>query len=106
MRPASASRARHAVIVASAMVVDQYQKPDQITPSRTTMVVGTAISHGRDPGESFCVLTPTPTPQITILHRPVPTVSEARALATAARSSCTFLNPTPTTIFGYSAMDR
>src|ERR1700719_2193903 len=60
MRPASASRERHAVMVASAAVVDQYQKPAQITPSRTSTAVGTAISHGRDLGESFCVLTPSP----------------------------------------------
>jgi hypothetical protein len=40
------------------VVVAQYQKPDQITPSKTSMVVGTAISHRRDLGEPFCVLTP------------------------------------------------
>src|SRR5215471_3307259 len=60
MRPSCASRARHVAIVVSATVVDQYQKPDQITPSRTSTAVGTAISQGRDGGESVCMLTPSP----------------------------------------------
>src|SRR5215468_4167590 len=60
MRPAPASRVRHAVMVTSAARVDQYQKPDQMTPKRTSIAVCTAISPGREFGEPSCVFTLSP----------------------------------------------
>jgi hypothetical protein len=39
-------------MVASAVLDDQYQKPDQPTPKRTTIAVGRTISHRRQVGGS------------------------------------------------------
>src|SRR5258708_15098317 len=96
-------------MVASAAVVDQYQKADHTMPKRTSIAVGTTISHGRDFGEPCCVFTLSPR-----CHHESCDESCAAPLWLLAkppchyygRSSCTFLSLSPMKIFGCLVTDR
>src|SRR6266446_7158597 len=96
-------------MVASAVVVDQYQNADQTIPERTSIAVGTTISHGRDFGESCCVFTLSPrcrhescdescAAPLLLLAKP--------PLSNYSRRSCTFLTLPPMKIFGSLVTDR